>query len=226
MSMENVNANIDQAANNGSRLCVDDFDIGRSLGRGKYGNVYLARDKKNGYICALKVLFKSQLETGRVEHQLRREIEIQSHLRHPNILRLYAYFYDAKRVYLVLEYAPGGEVFNVLKKKGRFPYPLTARYISDLAKALHYCHTKFVIHRDIKPENLLIGLNAEIKIADFGWSVHSPNSKRHTLCGTIDYLPPEMIEGKEHDGILYISHLVIDSSCSLCRYLVPRGTNI
>lgn len=73
------------------------------------------------------------------------------------------------------------------------------QYVAQLAGALHYCHTKHVIHRDIKPENLLVGLDGELKIADFGWSVHAPSSRRRTLCGTLDYLPPEMIEGKEHD---------------------------
>jgi hypothetical protein len=73
---------------------LEDFDIGRPLGRGKFGNVYLAREKRSQYIVALKVLFKSQLAQSNVEHQLRREIEIQSHLRHPNILRMYGYFYD------------------------------------------------------------------------------------------------------------------------------------
>jgi aurora kinase, other len=176
-----------------------DFDIGKPLGRGKFGNVYLARDKKNGYICALKVMFKSQLAKANVEYQLRREIEIQSHLRHPNILRLYAYFYDEKRVYLILEYAAGGELYKQLQKSGTFTNEETSHYISSLAAALDYCHSKHVIHRDIKPENLLIGIDGEIKIADFGWSVHTPNSRRKTLCGTLDYLPPEMVEGKEHD---------------------------
>ena len=67
-----------------------------------------------------------------------------------------------------------------------------------MANALIYLHQKHVIHRDIKPENLLLGMKGELKIADFGWSVHAPNSRRTTLCGTLDYLPPEMIEGKEH----------------------------
>jgi aurora kinase len=71
--------------------------------------------------------------------------------------------------------------------------------IYHIAHALRYCHTKHVIHRDIKPENLLLGLHGEVKIADFGWSVHAPNSRRRTLCGTIDYLPPEMVEGQDHD---------------------------
>ena len=71
---------------------------------------------------------------------------------------------------------------------------LACRYIASLAKALIYCHSKHVIHRDIKPENLLVGLNGELKIADFGWSVHAPHSRRKTLCGTLDYLPPEMVQ--------------------------------
>jgi len=179
---------------------LSDFDIGKPLGRGKFGCVYLAREKTTKYICALKVLFKSQLAKAGVEYQLRREIEIQSHLRHPNILRLYGYFYDDNRVYLILEYAGKGELYKVLQKEGRFSEEKTSRFIAMLADALRYCHTKHVIHRDIKPENLLLGVKGELKIADFGWSVHAPNNRRQTLCGTLDYLPPEMIEGAEHDS--------------------------
>eukprot|EP01135_Chromosphaera_perkinsii_P002482 Nk52_evm88s223 gene=Nk52_evmTU88s223 len=178
---------------------LKDFDIGRPLGKGKFGNVYLAREKKSKYIVALKVLFKSQLQKACVEHQLRREIEIQSHLRHPNILRLYGYFYDATRVYLILEYAPRGELYKHLQENVRFNEARSAKYVAQLARALKYCHSKHVIHRDIKPENLLLGLNGDLKIADFGWSVHTPSSRRTTLCGTLDYLPPEMIEGQHHD---------------------------
>ncbi|XP_065064586.1 aurora kinase C-like [Rhopilema esculentum] len=178
---------------------VDDFDIGKPLGRGKFGRVYLAREKQSKFIVALKVLFKAQLSKANVEHQLRREIEIQSHLRHNNILRLYGYFYDEKRVYLILEYAPGGELYKELTKKTRFSEQTSATYIAQLANALRYCHSKKVIHRDIKPENLLLGHKGELKISDFGWSVHAPSSRRTTLCGTLDYLPPEMIEGGLHD---------------------------
>ena len=76
------------------RWNLGDFDIGKPLGRGKFGHVYLAREKRSNHIVALKVLFKTQLQQSQVEHQLRREVEIQSHLRNPNILRLYGYFYD------------------------------------------------------------------------------------------------------------------------------------
>jgi len=151
------------------------------------------------FILALKVLFKKQLEKAGVEHQLRREVEIQSHLRHPNILRLYGYFHDTSRVYLILEFAPKGELYSELQRCGTFNDQRSATYVMELADALHYCHSKNVIHRDIKPENLLLGPNGELKIADFGWSVHTPSSRRSTLCGTLDYLPPEMIEGRTHD---------------------------
>ncbi|PIO70450.1 hypothetical protein TELCIR_07694, partial [Teladorsagia circumcincta] len=124
-----------------------------------------------------QVLFKSQLKKSGVEHQLRREIEIQGHLRHPNILRMYTYFWDEKRIYLVLEYAQGGEMYKFLKKMNRFDETTAAVFMFQMADALKYCHEKKVIHRDIKPENLLIGDNGELKIADFGWSVHAPNQK-------------------------------------------------
>lgn len=199
-----------------AKWSLDSFDIGKPLGKGKFGTVYLAREKSTKFIVALKVLFKSQLQKAGVEHQLRREIEIQSHLRHPNILRLYGYFHDKSRVYLILEYAPKGELYKELQKQGRFDEKRAATHMLQMFKAMSYCHEKKVIHRDIKPENLLMGLTGELKIADFGWSVHAPSSRRTTLCGTLDYLPPEMIEGQLHDervdhwslGILMYEFLV------------------
>jgi aurora kinase A len=79
--------------------------------------VYLSREKKSKYVIALKVLFKKELKRANVEHQLRREIEIQTHLRHPNIVRMYGYFHDETRVYLILEYASNGELYKLLKEQ-------------------------------------------------------------------------------------------------------------
>ena len=187
------------AAEKGQKWSLNDFEIGKPLGKGKFGRVYLAREKRTKFVVALKTMSKRQLTKAQFEHQLRREIEIQSHLRHPNILRMYGYFYDDKKIYLILEYAVGGELFNKLQNAGRFKEPKAARIIKELAGALKYCHSKNVIHRDLKPENLLIGKNGEIKIADFGWSVHTPASRRNTMCGTLDYLPPEITLNQEHD---------------------------
>ncbi|XP_032142913.1 aurora kinase C-like [Sapajus apella] len=185
--------------NVGRCLTIDDFEIWRPLGKGKFGNVYLARLKESHFIVALKVVFKSQIEKEGLEHQLRREIEIQAHLQHPNILRLYNYFHDARWVFLILEYAPRGELYKELQKSEKLDEQCTATIMEEMADALTYCHEKKVIHRDIKPENLLLGFRGEVKIADFGWSVHTPSLRRKTLCGTLDYLPPEMTEGKTYD---------------------------
>ncbi|XP_067005171.1 aurora kinase C [Anabrus simplex] len=183
---------------------LSDFEIGRPLGRGKFGRVYLAREKFTHYMVAIKVMFKSEVIKGRCEHQVLREIEIQSKLSHPHVLRLLTYFYDEKRIFLVLEYAPGGELFKHLRKVHRFSEHKAAKYVYQVASALHYCHLNNVIHRDIKPENLLVTDDDNIKLADFGWSVHAPSNKRKTMCGTMDYLPPEMVDGSEYS--LYVDH--------------------
>jgi aurora kinase len=169
------------------------FEVGKPLGKGKFGRVYLAKERSTGFVCALKVLHKSEIQQGKVEKQVRREIEIQSHLAHPNVLRLYGHFHDAKRIFLILEFAGKGELYKHLRREQRFPEWKAAQYIAQMAAALKYLHKKHVMHRDIKPENILVGMHGEIKISDFGWSVHAPNNRRNTMCGTLDYLPPEML---------------------------------
>jgi len=178
---------------------LEDFEVGRSLGKGKFGNVYLARTKKEKKVVALKVLFKEEIDRSELRHQLRREIEIHHRLRHKNVVRLYSYFHDAERVYLILEYVPGGELFSELKNSpsGRFTEDRASEVIRQLVCALAQCHKLGVVHRDIKPENILVAKDGTIKLADFGWSVASKRAseeiKRQTLCGTLDYLPPEMV---------------------------------
>lgn len=180
---------------------LSNFDVGRLLGRGRFGNVYVAREKNSHFVVALKVLFKKQINASGIEHQVRREIEIQYHLRHKNILRLYGYFHDESRVYMIIEYAPRGSLFTELKKQpgNCFSEQVTAQHMQSLSSALIYLHERHVIHRDLKPENLLLGHDGQLKIGDFGWSVHELASKRTTLCGTLDYLSPEMVQGKPHN---------------------------
>ncbi|KAL1967774.1 hypothetical protein VTN77DRAFT_2463 [Rasamsonia byssochlamydoides] len=182
------------------KLHLGMFEIGKALGKGKFGRVYLAKERSSGFICALKVLHKSELQQGGVQKQVRREIEIQSNLRHPNVLRLYGHFHDSKRIFLILEYAGRGELYKHLRKEHRFPEWKAAQYIAQMTAALKYLHKKHVIHRDIKPENILVGIHGEIKISDFGWSVHAPNNRRQTMCGTLDYLPPEMLRPGSQDN--------------------------
>ena len=171
------------------------FEIGKPLGKGKFGRVYLAKERSTGFVCALKVIIKDEIIVGKVEKQVRREIEIQSHLAHPNIVRLFGHFHDQKRIFLILEFAGRGELYKHLRREQRFPEWKAAQYMAQMASALKYLHKKHVMHRDIKPENILVGIHGELKISDFGWSVHAPNNRRKTMCGTLDYLPPEMLTG-------------------------------
>ncbi|XP_059618019.1 aurora kinase B-like [Phlebotomus argentipes] len=180
---------------------TEDFDLGAPLGRGKFGRVYIARDRYSHMVVAMKVMFKSELQKGRVERQVLREVEIQSRLKHPHILRLYTWFHDSDKIYLVLEYASEGELYKHLKNSpdGHFDEHRSAKYTYQVASALQYCHMNNVIHRDLKPENILLTSSDQVKLADFGWSAHTPSNKRKTLCGTLDYLPPEMVDGRSYD---------------------------
>lgn len=179
---------------------LDDVEIGCFLGRGKFGRVYLVRDVHAHLPFAMKVMHKSEIVKNSAEKQVLREIEIQSHLRHKNILTLFTYFDDSRFIFLILEYAHGGELYRHLQNSPnkRFEAEKAAKYLHQVVEALIYCHERRVIHRDIKPENILLDGDDNIKLSDFGWSVHAPNSARRTMCGTLDYLPPEMVKHQNY----------------------------
>ena len=199
------------AADHNRAFSLKDFQIGRQLGQGKFGKVYLARELRSGTqkLVAMKVLDKEKMQRYGVAHQLKKEVEIHYRMRAAkginikNVVRLYACFSDKKRVYLVLKYCPGGEVFKAMKATAekRFDEPRAARYIAQLMSALRKMHKRSVIHRDIKPENLLLDERGDIMLADFGWTVNHVNeaNKRETICGTLDYLAPEMVGSEAYD---------------------------
>ena len=144
------------------------------------------------------MIFKVSSENNpKYMRNFRREIEIHSRLNHPNIVKMNGWFADDKKLYIILEYCPSGELFSILHSQphSRFPESTASNYIRQMINALIYLHSNHIIHRDIKPENILLD-NETLKLADFGWSVHSPSMRRKTFWGTLDYLPPEMISGE------------------------------
>jgi len=186
-------------AEKGQKWCLNDFEVGKFLGKGKYGKVYVAREKSSKHIVALKMSSLEQISADGSEQQVQREIEIQSNLRHTNILRLYGYFYNKKSIYLILECAPGCSdlygYLQMLKENGlQLSMQEAATITRDVASALDYMHSKNVVHRDLKPENLLLGLDGKILIADFGMSFHGDFSELHDTCGTPEFMSPQCIE--------------------------------
>ncbi|EQC28053.1 AUR protein kinase [Saprolegnia diclina VS20] len=176
----------------------DDFKFtDKKLGFGKFGYVYLARQRTAAEKeVALKVLTKLRLDDAGMQ-SLKMEVAIQSRLLHPNILRLYGHFHDDALLYLILEYAPRGTLQKLLadQPNGSFPEATAAHYIYQVACALKYLHERHVIHRDIKPDNLLLGPEGGIKVADFGLAAHAPppDTRRRTFCGTPEYMGPEIV---------------------------------
>ncbi|EAL48567.1 serine threonine protein kinase 6 putative [Entamoeba histolytica] len=188
----------EKESNEKKKFSITDFDIGKPLGHGTFGNVYLAKLKGANYVCALKIIFKTKLQESRIGIQIQREVDIQSQLNHPNILKLFGFFEDIKRWFLVLEYCKNGELSRLLQQAGRFDERTAARYVKPIAEAIAYCHSINCIHRDLKPENIMIDHNNQVKLADFGLSVQT-KTKRKTYCGTLEYLSPELVEGKSYE---------------------------
>ena len=174
----------------------NDFHLGAELGHGCFGSVFLAQEKSSNFVCCLKKLPKKKLRHN--PDLILREIEIQKKLSHPHIIHLYQWFHDAKYIYLVLELAANGELKDLLertlKKTGRgFTEGQTAIYIYQIGAALQLLKENNIIHRDIKPENILVGPLGELKRCDFGWSKET-KKLTYTVCGTPDYLAPEIIQ--------------------------------
>jgi len=185
-----------------TRYKLEDFSSdGSPLGNGSYGVVQRVRHKTTGELYAMKVIPKRKVVEHKMTEYLHREVKTQSRLRHPNVLRLHYYFEDAEKVYLLLEYASAGSLFSVLRKRRRLTEREAAPVFLDVAKGLQHLHQNGIVHRDLKPENILMCDGMVAKLADFGWcaEIEKDGAPRHTFCGTMDYLSPEMVQNQPHD---------------------------
>ena len=177
---------------------LEDFVFGKTVGTGTFGRVRLVKLRDHDKYFAMKIMRKADIvRLHQVDHIFSEKF-LLSRLACPFIIRLYGTFQDHKHLFMLLEYAIGGELFTYLRRAGRFSLGTTKFYAAEIVCALEYMHNLNIVYRDLKPENLLLDARGHIKIADFGFAKVIPDNKTWTLCGTPEYLAPEIILGRGH----------------------------
>lgn len=184
-------------------LLLGRFEIGKLLGHGTFAKVYHARNIKTNEGVAIKVIDKEKILKGGLIAHIKREISILRRVRHPNIVQLFEVMATKAKIYFVMEYVRGGELFNKVAK-GRLKEEVARKYFQQLISAVGFCHARGVYHRDLKPENLLLDENGDLKVSDFGLSAVSDEIRQdglfHTFCGTPAYVAPEVLGRKGYDA--------------------------
>lgn len=179
------------------------YEIGKLLGHGTFAKVYHAKNIKTNENVAIKIIDKEKvLKIGMIAH-IKREISILRRVRHPNIVQLFEVMATKTKIYFVMEYVKGGELFNKVAK-GRLKEEVARKYFQQLISAVAFCHARGVYHRDLKPENILLDEEGNLKVSDFGLSAISEQIKQdglfHTFCGTPAYVAPEVLARRGYDA--------------------------
>ncbi|XP_011666727.1 MAP/microtubule affinity-regulating kinase 3 isoform X8 [Strongylocentrotus purpuratus] len=179
---------------------VGKYRLIKTIGKGNFAKVKLAKHIPTGKEVAIKIIDKTQLNPSSLQ-KVYREVKIMKLLDHPNIVKLFEVIETDKTLYLAMEYASGGEVFDYLVAHGRMKEKEARAKFRQIVSAVQYCHQKRVVHRDLKAENLLLDKDLNIKIADFGFSNEfTIGCKLDTFCGSPPYAAPELFQGKKYDG--------------------------
>lgn len=199
---------------------VGKYEVGRTIGEGTFAKVKFAQNTETGESVAMKVLDRSTIIKHKMVDQIKREISIMKLVRHPYVVRLHEVIATRTKIYIILEFITGGELFDKIVHHGRLSEAESRRYFQQLIDGVDYCHIKGVYHRDLKPENLLLDSQGNLKISDFGLSA-SPGEGVNilkTTCGTPNYVAPEVLSHKGYDGA------VADIwSCGVILYVLMAG---
>lgn len=177
------------------RLTLEDFDIKQTVGTGSFARVHLAQSKVNGKHYAIKAINKKDLVSRRQVEHAQNERYILGSVSHPFIVKLWGTFQSESHVFLVMDYIPGGELFRQIRTKKGFSEEHAKFYAAEVMLALEYLHTRDIAYRDLKPENILIDHQGHIKLTDFGFA-KKVTDITWTVCGTPDYLAPEIIRSQ------------------------------
>lgn len=188
------------SAAQGRPLQVGFYEIIRTLGKGNFAVVKLARHKVTKTQVAIKIIDKTRLNPSNLE-KIYREVQIMKLLNHPHIIKLYQVMETKDMLYIVTEYANNGEMFDYLTSNGRMSEDEARKKFWQILTAVDYCHRHHIVHRDLKTENLLLDANMNIKLADFGFgNFYNAGEPLSTWCGSPPYAAPEVFEGKEYEG--------------------------
>ncbi|CAC5383789.1 MARK [Mytilus coruscus] len=197
---DNANPRITSSRARSDEPHIGKYRLIKTIGKGNFAKVKLAKHVPTGREVAIKIIDKTQLNPSSLQ-KLFREVRIMKMLDHPNIVKLFEVIQTEKTLYLVMEYASGGEVFDYLVAHGRMKEKEARSKFRQIVSAVQYCHQKHIVHRDLKAENLLLDGDMNIKIADFGFSNEFvPGNKLDTFCGSPPYAAPELFQGKKYDG--------------------------
>ncbi|TMW68257.1 hypothetical protein Poli38472_005725 [Pythium oligandrum] len=183
------------------RLSLKDFDVLRMIGRGSFGKVLLVRKKNSSQLFAVKILSKSAIvKKQQVEHT-RTERRVLASITHPFVVCLHYAFQTKEKLFFVLDYCPGGDLYFHLSRVGCFPEAMAKFYTAEIVLALIHLHEQGIVYRDLKPENIMLDVDGHVKLADFGLAKEGITSEvdgTYTMCGTPEYLPPEILNRNGH----------------------------
>nr|XP_012568410.1 CBL-interacting serine/threonine-protein kinase 8 isoform X2 [Cicer arietinum] len=181
---------------------VGKYEIGRTIGEGTFAKVKFAQNTETGESVAMKVLDRSTIIKHKMADQIKREISIMKLVRHPYVVRLHEVLASRTKIYIILEFITGGELFDKIVHHGRLNEAESRKYFQQLIDGVDYCHSKGVYHRDLKPENLLLDSLGNMKISDFGLSALPEQgvTMLRTTCGTPNYVAPEVLSHKGYNG--------------------------
>ncbi|TMW92295.1 hypothetical protein EJD97_013232 [Solanum chilense] len=205
----------------GSSILMERYELGRLLGQGTFAKVHHARDVKTSMNVAIKIIDKEKIVKVGMIDQIKCEISAMKLVRHSNIVQLYEVMASKKKIYCVMEYVKGGELYNKVSK-GKLKEDVARKLFQQLISAIDFCHSRGVYHRDLKPENLLLDENGNLKISDFGLSALADSKCQdgllHTKCGTPAYVAPEVISKRGYDGAIADIW-----SCGVILYVLLAG---
>ncbi|KAM0852911.1 hypothetical protein ACQ4PT_051437 [Festuca glaucescens] len=199
---------------------VGKYEVGRTIGEGTFAKVKFAQNTETGESVAMKVLDRSSILKHKMVDQIKREISIMKLVRHPNVVRLHEVLASRKKIFIILEFITGGELFDKIIRHGRLSEADARKYFQQLIDGVDFCHSKGVYHRDLKPENLLLDSQGNLKISDFGlsaWPAQGGTLLR-TTCGIPNYVAPEVLSHKGYDGALADTW-----SCGVILYVLLAG---